>query len=81
MTHAEILERLQPIFDNLFMDPITLTPDLSAADVAEWDSMLQISIIVAVESAFGVRFRVGEVEGTKNVGEFVALIAERLKAG
>jgi len=30
-----------------------------------------------VEKAFGVRFRVGEVETTKNVGEFADLILKR----
>jgi acyl carrier protein len=55
-----------------------VTAELSAKDVPEWDSLLQISIVVAVESAFGVRFRLGEVEHTKNIGEFADLIARRL---
>jgi acyl carrier protein len=51
---------------------------LSAEDVEEWDSLLQISIVVAIEKEFGVRFRVGEVEATRNVGEFADLILRRL---
>jgi acyl carrier protein len=81
MNQSEIIARLQPIFDDIFLEPVTLTPALSAADVAEWDSLLQISIVVAVEAAFGVRFRVGEVEATKNVGEFADLIARHLSGG
>ena len=54
-----------------------LTPNLSAKDVAEWDSLTHISLMVAVEKAFGVRFRVGEVETTQNVGEFSDLIIKR----
>jgi acyl carrier protein len=46
--------------------------------VAEWDSLMQISILVAVEKEFGVRFRTGEVEATRNVGEFCALIRQRM---
>jgi acyl carrier protein len=34
-----------------------------------------------VEKAFGIRFRVGEVEGTRNVGEFADLIARRKQEG
>jgi acyl carrier protein len=34
--------------------------------------------MVAVEKAFGIRFRVGEVEATHNVGEFADLIVKRL---
>ena len=78
MDQTEVLAKLQGIFDNIFLEPVALTRQLSAVDVPEWDSLLHISIIVAVESAFGVRFRVGEVEGTKNVGEFADLIVTRM---
>ena len=78
MNQAEIIAKLQTVFDNIFLEPVTLTPELSAKDVPEWDSLLQISIVVAVEAAFGVRFRVGEVKGTRNVGEFAGLISRRL---
>lgn len=78
MNQSEIIERLQTVFDDIFLEPPDLAPELSANDVDEWDSLLQISIVVAVESAFGVRFRVGEVEGTQNVGEFADLIARRM---
>jgi acyl carrier protein len=78
MTRADVIAKLQTIFDDIFLEPVALTSELSAADVPEWDSLLQISLVVAVEAGFGVRFRVGEVEGTRNVGEFADLIARRL---
>lgn len=78
MTQTEVISRLQPIFDDLFMEKVELTPDLSAADVEEWDSLIQINLSLAVEKAFNIRFRVGEVEATKNVGQFADLIARRL---
>jgi acyl carrier protein len=78
MNQSEVIAKLQTVFDDIFLEPIVLTPQTSAADSEEWDSLLQISIVVAVEAAFGVRFRVGEVEGTKNIGEFADLIARRL---
>ncbi len=77
MTQTEVLGRLQPIFDDLFMEKVELTPELSADDVEEWDSILQISLLMEVERQFGIRFRVGEVESTKNIGEFANLIARR----
>jgi len=75
---GEILPRLQNLVDGLFLDPPRLTHETKATDVAEWDSLMQISILVAVEKEFGVRFRTGEVEVTKNVGEFCALIERRM---
>jgi len=78
MTQFEILAKLQNIFDDIFLEPPKLTPTLSAKDVPEWDSLLHISLIVAVEKAFSVRFRMGEVEATRNIGEFADLIDRRM---
>lgn len=77
MTQTEVITRLQPIFDDLFMEKVDLTPQLTAAEVEEWDSLIQISLLLAVEKAFNIRFRVGEVEAAKNVGEFADLIVRR----
>jgi acyl carrier protein len=78
MTQPEILARLQTVFDSVFLDPVKVTPELSAKDVDEWDSLQHVSLVLAVEQAFNVRFRVGEVEATRNVGELAALIERRL---
>jgi acyl carrier protein len=78
MSQHDILARLQNVFDNVFLDKVEVTRALSARDVQEWDSLLHISLIVAVEKAFAIRFRVGEVEATRNVGELVDLIQRRV---
>ena len=77
MNQAEVIAQLQTIFDTVFLEPVVLTPAVSAQDVPEWDSLTHISLMVAVEKSFGVRFRVGEVENTKNVGDFADLILKR----
>jgi acyl carrier protein len=77
MTQAEAIAKLQTIFDTVFLEPVVLTPSISAKDVPEWDSLTHISLMVAVEKAFNVRFRVGEVENAKNVGDFADLILKR----
>jgi len=79
MNQAEIIAKLQALFDDLFLEPVTLTPAMSAKDVPEWDSLMHISLVVAVEKAFAVRFRVGEVETTRNVGEWADLILKRMQ--
>jgi len=80
MNQAEVLAGLQSIFDEIFLDPVVVTPSLSAKDVDEWDSLMQISLIVAVEAKFGIKFRMGEVEATQNLDDFSKLIL-RLKQG
>lgn len=77
MTHDEVLAKLQEIFDQLFLAPVHLSNTLIASEVKEWDSLMHINIVIATEKAFGVRFRLGEIEKTKNVGEFVDLVLKR----
>ncbi len=78
MTEAEVLTDLQKVFDQVFLEPVRVTPELTAKEVPEWDSLLHISLMIAVERRFKIRFRVGEVEATQNVGQFARLITQRL---
>ena len=80
MTQADAIAKLQTIIDELFLDPVKLTASTSARDVEEWDSLMHISIVAAAEKAFSVRFKLGDVENTNNVGEFADLIVRQMKA-
>ena len=72
-------EKLQEIFRDLFDDDnIVLTDDTSAKDIAGWDSLTNVKLIVRVEKAFKIRFGTGEVVGIDNVGELVALIDRKV---
>jgi len=78
MDREQVIQEMQTIFDEIFLDQVILTPTLMANDVSEWDSLMQINILVAIEQHFKVRFGTGEVEMTSNVGEFADLIVRRL---
>jgi acyl carrier protein len=73
-----ILEDLQKIFDSIFLDSPTLTGETTAKDVPEWDSLTHISLLVAIEQRFKIRFRIGEVEAAKNIADLVAIIGSHL---
>ena len=74
----EIYERLNEVFREVFDDDdITVTARTTADDIEDWDSLMHITLISAVENEFGVRFTMGEVSSMKNVGEMVSLIAQR----
>ncbi len=82
MTEAEILSGLTSIFHEVFDDDsIELTKDTTADDVDRWDSFNHINILVAAEAKFGVKFNTAEIEGLKDVGEFVRLIATKSTKG
>ena len=59
-------------------DSLTLAEGTTAKDVAGWDSITHVLIVVAVEKKFRVRFTAGEIQQLKNVGEWVALIRRKL---
>ncbi len=80
MTTAEIMPRLTAVFRDVFDDDsIVITPNTTADDIDDWDSIEHITLIGAVEDEFGVKFRMGEVSGMKNVGEMINIIAQRAK--
>jgi acyl carrier protein len=71
----EIYQRLTRIFHDLFDDDsIVVTPRLTAEDIAEWDSLRHIQLILAVQKAFKIRFSAADTANLKNVGELAALI-------
>ena len=80
MTDQEIYQALNEIFRDVFDDDgITVRAETTAADVSGWDSQAHITLIVAAEMRFGVRFRTAEIEKLRNVGEFVQVISKHLK--
>jgi acyl carrier protein len=56
---------------------LQFTRETSAYDVKGWDSVAQVSIILAVEQQFGIRLRTREIDRLRNVGDFVDLIGEK----
>ena len=74
-----IFERLQPIFREIFDDEtLILKRETSAADIEEWDSLMQVNIVVACESEFGVKFNLTDFSSIKNVGDFADLIEKKM---
>jgi len=81
MQSEEIYAHLTTIFHDIFDDDaLVLTPDLTAAEVPEWDSFNHINLIVAVESRFKIKFQTAEIEQLHTVGHLVDLIAAKLAA-
>jgi acyl carrier protein len=81
MQQSDIYDQLTTIFrDTLDDDSLVLTPNLSAADVPEWDSFNHINLIVAIESRFKIKFQTAELEQLHTVGHLADLIAKKLAA-
>lgn len=53
-------------------------PATSASDIAEWDSLAQIRLLMSMEQTFEIQFSLDEVEDLQNVGEIVELILAKV---
>ena len=74
----EIQQKLTGIFRDLFDDDdLEATPDLSAKDVDEWDSLNHVRLILTVEREFKIKFAASEVTSMKNVGDMIRLISAK----
>ena len=75
-----IYAKLDRIFQDVFDDPsIHVTPDTTADDIEDWDSLEHITLINTIQRAFHMKFKMKEISSMKNVGEMAEIIAERMK--
>jgi len=80
MTTEIIYEKLAAAFQSVFDDDsIVLTPELSAADIDEWDSLAHVRLMLTIEREFGIKFSAPEIGRLKNVGDLSALIQGKVK--
>lgn len=70
-----VQETLTDIFREVFDDDdINLSPEMTADDVDDWDSLSHINLIVAVETRFNIKFTLKEMQSFKNVGDLMSCI-------
>lgn len=79
MNRPEIYSKVSDIFADLFLvDDIALDDGTTADQVDGWDSLTHINLMIAVESEFGFKFDLGEIEKFKAVGDLVDAIERHL---
>jgi acyl carrier protein len=79
MTDDMMLQQLTEVFRSVFAMPgMVLRPEMSAADIPEWDSLNNVKLLLACERAFGVRLKARDINGLENIGGFIAHLKARL---
>ena len=79
MTKEMILKELQPVFREVFMDDtLEITADTTAFDIEDWDSLMQIVLVSAMEKKYDLSFSIDEVSELKNVGDMADMILRGL---
>ena len=72
---GEILSVFREVFDN---EKLEIYDEMQAKDVEGWDSLNHISLIMAIEEAFKIKFTTREVMGFQNVGEMLNCLRKKL---
>ena len=76
---TEVKKRLENVFIEVFDDlDIKIFEEMTARDIDEWDSLMHINLIIAIEKEFGIKFKVPELSELKTVGDTMALIAQKI---
>ena len=66
---------LQDIFRQVFDDDeLVITRETNRGQVAGWDSVAQVKLVLFLEEEFGIRFSEDEVSSLQTVGDFLTSI-------
>jgi acyl carrier protein len=77
-SEGDVLGAFQDLVrDVLDDDTVSIDMSTTARDVAGWDSLTNIRIILAAERAFDIKVSTSDLTALRNVGDFVRLIASR----
>jgi acyl carrier protein len=75
-------ERLQKVFRATFEDAtFTLDETVEAKDLPAWDSLKHITLILAIEEEFDVKFTTREVTSLWSVGRIVEALRSKVSNG
>ena len=73
--------QVQEVFRRVFgRSDLAIGESTIAADIAEWDSLTHINLIIALEQEFGVQFSSQDVASMSRVGDLFKLLQEKRSA-
>ena len=80
MQRKEIVEKINEIFSDVFEDDeLVITDSTTSSDIDDWDSLSHLMLINEIETVFDIKFTIGEVQGSKNVGELIDSLQKHLE--
>jgi acyl carrier protein len=79
LSQDDVQDVFRSVFDD---DQLTVTQSTTAADVAGWDSLGHINLIIAIEKRFGIKFANAEISRLKadgsNVGTLIDMLQQKI---
>jgi acyl carrier protein len=82
MTRDEIRTRARAALAKaLKTDPERIADDAAQTDLAQWDSVHHMNVVIALENDFGIEFDDAELAGLTSLPLLVAAIEKHTAAG
>jgi acyl carrier protein len=79
--NEQVLNRVREIVsDVLQVDAGAITPDSSPENVASWDSVQSLNLVLALEDEYGLQFLPEEMDQMKTVGEIAQIVTAKRAA-
>lgn len=79
MERTEIVGKLKTIIVTIVKhENFEMKDELSAADVAGWDSLTHMVIITEIEKSFQIKFKLKELNKLNNLGNLIDLIQSKI---
>jgi len=75
----DLMERVRRILRDLFLDnSLAVTEDTQLVDIPEWDSMLHVTLVMAIETEFNVRLNAREVSELTAIRPILDVLTAKL---
>lgn len=79
MNKDEVLEKLAPIFKEVFEDEdLKISMDSNSDNINGWDSLNHIYLVVAIEEKFKIKFLAEDIQSWDNVGDMAEYISNHV---
>ncbi len=79
MEREIVFKRVNEVCRDVFDDENLIVSDNTTADDVEgWDSLTHLSLVSELENMFNIRFTMGEIQKSRNLGELVDVIMKRM---
>jgi acyl carrier protein len=73
-----MVERIKAVFAEVFqVDPASLAPSASPADVEGWDSFGHLALVEALQNEFRVQFEVEDIARMDNLAAIEQILVHR----
>lgn len=73
----KIRDSLNKVFRDVFEDDtIEIFDEMTSKDIEEWDSLMHIILVIAIEKEFDIRLNAGDLGNLDNVSKMIDLLCK-----